>query len=240
MQFGSVRARPATDSVAQRAERLRSGRRQAPTSRRGTMEKLVYLLWKGTGPAAPTWVEHLLGPTAAQLLALGPAGLSMSVADAEAAAANVPLPPPPDDPAPVALVSVWLDCHDDRGPYEAILSEVADRLAGYLVTESLPTDYGANPWSAPRDWPDGASVAGRGHAHLVPQARPDGRRGLVRPLVRHPDPDVDRDPAPHPLRPQRRGPPADAGCTALPGHRRGGVALGRARQRPHALLLRRR
>lgn len=124
------------------------------------MEKLVYLLWKGAGPAEPAWVEQLLGPTAATLLALEPAGLSMSVADAEAAAAQVPLPPPPDDPAPVALVSIWLDCHDDRGPYEAVLSEVADRLAGYLVTESLPTDYGRNPWSEPRDWPDGERSRG--------------------------------------------------------------------------------
>ena len=88
---------------------------------------------EGHRTAEPAWVERLLGPTAADLLALDPAGLSISVADAEAAVAQVPLPAPPDDPAPVALVSIWLDCHDDRGPYEAILAGSADRLAGYLV-----------------------------------------------------------------------------------------------------------
>jgi hypothetical protein len=135
------------------------------------MEKLVYLLWNGTGPAEPAWVEHLLGPTAAQLLALEPAGLSISVADAEAAEAHVPVPAPPDDPSPVAVVSVWLDCHDDRGPYESILADQTDRLAGYLVTESLPTDYGRNPWSAPRDWADGQRS--RGVVMLTVFPKPD-------------------------------------------------------------------
>ena len=135
------------------------------------MEKLVYLLWRGAGPAEPAWVERLLGPAAADLLALDPAGLSISVADVEAATAQVPLPAPTDDPAPVALVSIWLDCHDDRGPYEAILSGSADRLAGYLVTESLPTDYGRNPWSAPRDWPDGDRS--RGVVVLTLMEKPD-------------------------------------------------------------------
>lgn len=71
----------------------------------------------------------------------------------------------------MALVSIWLDCHDDRQPYEAILSGAADRLAGYLVTESLPTDYGRNPWSAPRDWPDGQRS--RGVVVLTLMEKPD-------------------------------------------------------------------
>ena len=123
------------------------------------MEKLVYLLWHGSGPVDPAWAERLLGPVAESLLALDPRGLSISVADAEAAAAQVPLPAPADDPSPVALVSIWLDCHDDRGPYEAELATVADRLAGYLVTESLPTDYGRNPWSEPATGPTASGPA---------------------------------------------------------------------------------
>ncbi len=75
-------------------------------------------------------------------------------------AVEPPSAPPPDDPGPVALVSVWLDCHDDRGPVESILSGHADRLAGYLVTESIPTDYGDNRWATARDWPDGARSPG--------------------------------------------------------------------------------
>ena len=135
------------------------------------MEKLVYLLWNGTGPADAAWSEQLLGPTVDALLALDPAALSVSVADAQAAAAQVPLPPPPDDPAPVALVSIWLDCHDDRGAYEQLLQARAERLAGYLVTESLPTDYGRNPWSEPRDWPD--RQRSRGVVVLTLMEKPD-------------------------------------------------------------------
>jgi len=124
------------------------------------MEKLIYLAWSGAGPASDELAGELLGPVAEALLALEPLGLSMQVADQAAAAAQVPMPPPQDDPAPVALVSIWLDCHDDRHPFEDRLAPVADRLAGYLVTESVPTDYGDNEWAAARDWPDGQRSPG--------------------------------------------------------------------------------
>src|SRR5579862_7290851 len=106
------------------------------------MEKLVYLLWNDSGRLDPDAAAGLLGPAHDDLVRAGGLRLSMDLADADAAAVKLPLPPPADDPAPAALVSVWLDCHDDRGPIEAALAGHADRLAGYLVTESVPTDYG--------------------------------------------------------------------------------------------------
>src|SRR3954447_26130509 len=124
------------------------------------MEKLVYLLWNASGRADEALAARLLGPVAADLLALDVAGLGMDVADDEAAAVNLPLPAPPDDPSPFALVSVWLRCHDDRGPIEAVLAPLADRLAGYLVTESIPTEYGDNEWAAGRTWADGERSPG--------------------------------------------------------------------------------
>ena len=124
------------------------------------MEKLVYLLWNESGRADPALAAKLLGPVAAELLARGAAGLSMDVADDDAAGVNLPLPPPAEDPGPCALVSIWLACHDDRAGYEAVLAPVADRLAGYLVTESIPTEYGDNEWASARDWPDGARSTG--------------------------------------------------------------------------------
>ena len=119
------------------------------------MEKLVYLLWNQTGRADEAQAANLLGPVADALRTLELTGLSMDIADDAAAAVNLPLPPPPDDPSPFALVSIWLDCHDDRAAVEAVLAPVADRLAGYLVTESIPTEYGDNQWAAARSWPDG-------------------------------------------------------------------------------------
>ncbi len=124
------------------------------------MEKLVYLVWNGTGPVSAELGGEVLGPVADRLAALEPAGLAIGLADADAAAVRLPMPPPPDDPAPVAIVSVWLDNHDDRAAVEAILAPVAERLAGYLVTESIPTDYGDNEWSSARDWPDGQRSPG--------------------------------------------------------------------------------
>jgi hypothetical protein len=124
------------------------------------MEKLVYLLWKGAGRLDASESTAMLDHARDRLLDAGIRGLSMDLADPDAAAVNLPLPPPPDDPGPTALVSVWLDCHDDRGPVESILAAHSERLAGYLVTESIPTDYGDNQWATTRDWPDGTRSPG--------------------------------------------------------------------------------
>jgi hypothetical protein len=123
------------------------------------MEKVQYLCWPRAGRKP---VDH--GRTAREelapaLLALGPRGLSLQVDDADAQV-PVPMPPPADEVQPFALVSIWLDRYDDRAPYEAILSDASDRVAGYLVTESLYTDYGGNRFAGPRAWPDGSRSPG--------------------------------------------------------------------------------
>jgi hypothetical protein len=124
------------------------------------MEKLVYLVWNGTGPVDPDLGREILGPVADRLIALEPAGLAIDLADDDASGVQLPLPPPPEDPAPIAVVSAWLANHDDRAPFETALAPVAERLAGYLVTESIPTEYGDNRWSSVRDWPDGERSPG--------------------------------------------------------------------------------
>jgi hypothetical protein len=123
------------------------------------VEKLVYLIWKGPGGDADAVRRALLDECAPRLRALGLRGLSVAVDDSDSA---VPAPVPwPAEEAPLAAaVSVWLDCYDRRGPCEALLSGVGDAMAGYLVTESLYTDYGGNRFSAPRDWPDGERSPG--------------------------------------------------------------------------------
>lgn len=123
------------------------------------MEKLQYLCWPRAGvspEAAGRIAREEIAPALAQL---GPRGLSLQVDDADAQV-PVPMPPPEDELQPNLLVSIWLDRYDDRAPYEAILREHADRIAGYLVTESLYTDYGGNEFAAPRAWPDGERSPG--------------------------------------------------------------------------------
>ena len=123
------------------------------------MEKLQYLCWPRAGSTPSERGRVARGEIAPALLALGPRGLSVQVDDADAQV-PVPMPPPADEVQPFALVSIWLDRYDDRAPYEAVLRAASDHIAGYLVTESLYTDYGGNRFAGPRTWPDGERSPG--------------------------------------------------------------------------------
>jgi hypothetical protein len=130
----------------------------------------MYLLWTPES-AAPEDREHvLLHQLAPELLELDPIGLTI---DADDGGAQVPPPLPlPDDEAPVrAVVSIWLDAYDRREPFEDVLRAHTTRFEGYLVTESMYTDYGGNRWSAPRDWPDGRRSPGILTVTLLQQKR---------------------------------------------------------------------
>ncbi len=101
----------------------------------------MYLLWDRPSRDRRELRETMLDDVAARLSALGPAALSIDLDDDHATAPTGV--PTPDGELPIrAVVSLWLDNQDDRGPYEAILAEQGLRRAGYLVTESL---YSAGP-----------------------------------------------------------------------------------------------
>jgi hypothetical protein len=123
------------------------------------VEKLQYLCWPAPGGAPAEHGRRFRDEVAPALLALDPRGLSLQVDDADAQV-PVPMPPPADEPQPAALVSIWLDNYDTREPFEAVLRDASERIAGYLVTESIYTDYGGNRWSEPRSWPDGERSPG--------------------------------------------------------------------------------
>ena len=119
----------------------------------------MYLVWErpSTDPAAlRTRFLEVLAP---RLLALEPHALQMDLDDEHA---QIPsMVPVPGDELPVrACVSIWLDAHDHRAPYEALLREAGARLAGYLVTESMFREYGGNEHAPPRNWPDGTRSPG--------------------------------------------------------------------------------
>jgi hypothetical protein len=109
------------------------------------MEKLVYALW-----GAHEGVVEKAGP---ELLALDSRGLTLNVVDPGVDMSAV-VPVRGDDDRVGATVGIWLDSLDDRRPYEAVLGAAADRIAGYLVTESVPLAYEA------RSWPDGERSPG--------------------------------------------------------------------------------
>jgi hypothetical protein len=201
------------------------------------MEKLQYLCWPRAGQTPEDHGRITREDVAPALLALGPRGLSIQVDDADAQV-PVPMPPPADEVQPFALVSVWLDRYDDRAPYEAVLRDASHRIAGYLVTESLYTDYGGNRFSGPRDWPDGTRSPGVVMVTLLRRPARMAAGRLDHALAHRAVAGLGGHAAAHALRPQRRGPPDHDRRTTDRRHRRGSVALTRAPDRPDALLLR--
>jgi hypothetical protein len=123
------------------------------------MEKLIYLIRAERGADPDAIRDQLLGDCVPRILELKPRALTLNVDDSDS---DVPTPVPwPAGELPLAAeLSLWLDCYDRRGPFEEILAEVGQRRDGYLVTESLYTDYGGNRFSKPRDWPDGRRSPG--------------------------------------------------------------------------------
>ena len=123
------------------------------------MEKLVYLVWERPSIAPAALRTRFLEDLAPRLLALQPHALQMDLDDEQA---QIPsMVPVPGDELPVrACVSIWLDAHDDRAPYEALLRAAGVRVAGYLVTESMFREYGGNEHASSRDWPDGTRSPG--------------------------------------------------------------------------------
>jgi hypothetical protein len=130
----------------------------------------MYLLWTPESATPEEREQLLLRELAPQLLALGPKALTIDVDDT---GAQVPSPLPlPDDELPVrAVASIWLPAYDGREPYEQLLRTHTERIAGYLVTESMYTDYGGNQWSPARDWPDGERSPGILTVTLLQQKR---------------------------------------------------------------------
>ncbi len=119
----------------------------------------MYLVWERPSRTPDDVRAQLLDEIAPALLALRPRALQIDVDDGEAQVAS--MVKVPDDELPVrAAVSIWLDAHDRRGPYEEVLRAAGVRRAGYLVTESLYCDYGGNRHAGPRDWPDGRRSPG--------------------------------------------------------------------------------
>jgi len=123
------------------------------------VEKLIYLVWLDPETPRARVSDVMRRGVAPELLALNPRGLTMDLRDEFS---DIPAPmPTPDGETPLhAVVSVWMDAVDHRGPYQEILEKAATRLAGYQVVESLYRDYGDSPWSGPRQWPDGERSPG--------------------------------------------------------------------------------
>ncbi len=128
------------------------------------MEKVI---WVARGPASidrAALRTALVDGLAPGLLAEPDlCGLSMAIDDPEADVAP-PVPWPEGEDVLLATISAWLPAYDRHAPVSGRIDALAvDRgltVHGYVVTESLYTEYGESEWSGPRDWPDGQRSPG--------------------------------------------------------------------------------
>jgi len=101
------------------------------------LEKLIYVIWKRAEESVGSFGEMMLGEVAAGLEGLGVRGLSVNLADEAAAYAQGMRITQLSEP-PSGTVSIWLDTALDRAPIQRQLEAACQRLAGYLVLESVP------------------------------------------------------------------------------------------------------
>lgn len=103
------------------------------------MEKVIYALWAPTGEDTEKFFARLRSEVAPKLLAAGARGLQLNVRD------KVIAPARNNDreanrPLMDAVAHVWVDSavNEYRQPFDDILNAATARIAGYLVSESLP------------------------------------------------------------------------------------------------------
>ncbi len=101
------------------------------------MEKLCYIAWKRSELSVDDFAACMIGQVADRLLELGVRGLSVNVVDEHVGqAGNLRISR--FDPPIAGMVSLWLDSADDRAPVTDVLAEITERIASYLVVESVP------------------------------------------------------------------------------------------------------
>ena len=123
------------------------------------MYKCAYLLWETARRPAGENRDRLVDQCAPQMLALGLCGLTIDVDD-EYSTVKSPAPKCYKGAPISAVVSVYMDSLKTCKAIEKCLCGAGFTLAGYLVDESVYTDYGDNRHSGPRSWPDGERSPG--------------------------------------------------------------------------------
>lgn len=122
------------------------------------MEKLIYLLWPPQGQDKKKRQQLMLGEIGPRLLQAGAVKLTLYVDDPDSDVRS----PSPFHPGEriCAEVALWTADAERHAPFEDILRSAGFRFAGYLVEESVYTEYGGNRHSSPRNWPDGQRSPG--------------------------------------------------------------------------------
>ena len=115
------------------------------------MDKLIYILWGPQEQDRKQRQQVLLQEVAPRLLASGAMKLTLYIVDQDSRVKS-PAPFHPGERM-CAEVALWLDSAEQRAPYEEALRSAGFRFAGYLVDETVYTEYGGNRHSGPSNWP---------------------------------------------------------------------------------------
>ena len=134
------------------------------------LHKLVYLVWAPRDVTRAALRDTLLHTCAPRLLAAGAVQLAMHIADPESRMRS-PSPTITRDRPISAQVSAWVEDVARRAGLEEALTAAGFRVAGYLVRETVYTDYGDNRHASPRDWPDGQRSPGVSQVTLLERPR---------------------------------------------------------------------
>jgi len=118
------------------------------------MVKLIYVLWAPEGQPRQKTKDLLLNEAQQRLYDAGVNRLTMYIDD-EYSTVRSPAPKLYRGPAISAEISLWVDELEQHHEIEKILQPHGFRTAGYLVDESIYTEYGGNRHFHERDWPDG-------------------------------------------------------------------------------------
>jgi hypothetical protein len=124
-----------------------------------SLHKIVYLLWPIKGQQKKKTREILLGDLSTRIIGSGAVRLIIDIDDPESDMRS-PAPKLYSGEPICALVNIWVEEMDRRKNIEDMLRYAGFRLAGYLVEESIFTEYGGNRHAGPRDWPDGRRSPG--------------------------------------------------------------------------------
>lgn len=123
------------------------------------MEKLVHLVRAREDLDGADLRRRALEETVPALRAAGASGISVHLAD-DAVGIPGPMPCPGGELPVRAAVAAWWPAHDLRPPSaDAAVAALGLRSDGYLVTESVWSDFGQRRGTT-RDWPDGTRSPG--------------------------------------------------------------------------------
>ena len=122
------------------------------------MEKLIYLARVRPSVDGTALRTSVLDGLVPELVDAGAADVSVHLVDDRVTIAG-PMPCPGGELPLRAAISLWLPAHDLRGGIDELVGGVGERVDGYLVTESVYSEFGQRRGPA-RDWAAGERSPG--------------------------------------------------------------------------------